>query len=86
MLNTEKVKAAFFQYIDKVKQVSSSREPDYKEVTSLIWQAVKSWRESFIWYTELPYRTVEKPIELSKEAKKKLSEAVSKALEKEVKA
>jgi hypothetical protein len=86
VLDTEKVKTTFFPYIDKVKQFSSSSELDYKEATHLLWQLIKSWRESFIYYTELPYKTVQKPIELSKEAKKKLSEAVSKALQKEVKA
>ena len=85
VLDTEKVKTTFFPYIDKVKQFSSSSELDYKEATHLLWQLIKSWRESFIYYTELPYKTVQKPIELSKEAKKKLSEAVSKALQKEVK-
>ena len=85
LLDTEKVKPTFFPYIDKVKQFSSSSELDYKELTHLLWQLIKSWRESFIYYTELPYKTVQKPIELSKEAKKKLSEAVSKALQKEVK-
>ena len=85
VLDTEKVKTTFFPYIDTVKQFSSSSELDYKEATHLLWQLIKSWRESFIYYTELPYKTVQKPIELSKEAKKKLSEAVSKALQKEVK-
>ena len=85
VLDTEKVKTTFFPYIDKVKQFSSSSELDYKEATHLLWQLIKSWRESFIYYTELPYKAVQKPIELSKEDKKKLSEAVSKALQKEVK-
>lgn len=85
VLDTEKVKTTFFPYIDKVRQFSSSSELDYREVTHLLWQLIKSWRESFIYYTELPYKTVQKPIELSREAKKKLSEAVSKALQREVK-
>ena len=84
-LDKEQVKTTFFPYIEKVKMFSSSSEIDYKEVTHLLWQLIKSWRESFIHYTELPYKTTQKPIELSKDAKKKLSEAVSKALEKEVK-
>ena len=85
VLDTEKVKTTFFPYIDKVKQFSSSKELDYGEVTHLLWHLTKSWRESFIHYSELPYKTVQKPVELSKEAKKKLSEAISKALQKEVK-
>ena len=85
VVDAEKVKTTFFPYIDKVKQFSSSREVDYREVTHLLWQLIKSWRESFIYYRELPYKTVQKPIELSKEDKKKLSEAISKALQKEVK-
>lgn len=85
VLDKEMVKTTFFPYIDKVKQFSSSSELDYKEATHLLWQLIKSWRKSFIYYTELPYKTVQKPIELSREAKRKLSEAVSKALQKEVK-
>lgn len=85
VLDTEKVKTTFFPYIDKVRQFSSSSELDYRGATHLLWQLIKSWRESFIYYTELPYKTVQKPIELSREAKKKLSEAVSKALQREVK-
>ena len=84
-LDKEQVKTTFFPYIEKVKMFSSSSEIDYKEVSHLLWQFIKSWRESFIHFTELPYKTTQKPIELSKEAKRKLSEAVSKALEKEVK-
>jgi hypothetical protein len=83
-LDKEQVKT-LFPYIDKIKQVSSSSKVDYKEVTHLLWQLIKSWREAFIHYTELPYKTIQKPIELSKEDKKKLSDAVSKALQKEVK-
>lgn len=85
ILDNEKVKTVLFPHIDKIKHFSSSSEVDYKEVTHLLWQLIKCWRESFIYYTELPYKTAPKPIELSKEAKKKLSEAVSKALQKEVK-
>jgi len=79
------VKTTLFPYLDKIKQFSSSGEVDYKEITDFLWQLIKSWREHFIHYTELPYKMVQKPIELSKEAKKKLSDAVSKALQKEVK-
>lgn len=85
VLDKEKVKATLFPYMDKVKQFSSSSEPDYEGATHLLWQLTKSWRESFIYYGELPYKTAQKPIELSKEARKKLSEAVSQALQKEVK-
>lgn len=84
ILDKEKVKTTLFPHIDKIKDFSSSSEVDYKEVTHLLWQLIKCWRESFIYYSELPYRPAPKPIELSKEAKKKLSEAVSKALQKEI--
>lgn len=85
LIDKETVKTTIFPYIDKIKQFSSSSEVDYEEVTHLLWQLIKSWRESFIHYIELRRETTPKPIELSKEAKKKLSETVSKALQKEVK-
>ncbi len=85
LVDEEIVKTTLFPYLDEIKEFSSSSEVDYKEVTDLLWQLIKSWRECFIYYTELPYKTIQKPIELSKESKEKLSEAVSKALQKEIK-
>lgn len=84
-VDKEIVKTTLFPYIDKIKQLSSSIEINYEEVTVLLWQLTKAWREYFIYYSELPYKTTQRPIELSKESKKKLSEAVSKALQREVK-
>jgi hypothetical protein len=84
-VDKEAVRTKLFPYIDKIKEISSSKEINYKGVTSVLSQLIESWRESFIYYHELRPRSFEKPIELSEEAKKKLSAVVSKSLQKEIK-
>jgi hypothetical protein len=54
-------------------------------VTETLWELVKAWRQFFIEYMELPRPTkVERGIELPEEAKRKITESVTKALEKEI--
>ncbi len=84
-IDTETVNTIVFPYIDKIKQISSSSKMNYDDVTIFLSQLIKAWRECFIYYSELPRKVIEKPIELTKESKKKLSEVVSKALQKEIK-
>jgi hypothetical protein len=84
-VDKETVRTTVFPYIDKIKQISSSSNINYDDVTKLLSQLIEAWRESFIYYHELPRKVLEKPVELSEESKKKLSAAVGKALQKEVK-
>jgi hypothetical protein len=84
-VDQETVRTTVFPYIDKIRQLSSSSNINYDNVTNLLSQLIEAWRESFIYYYELPRKTVEKPVELTEESKKKLSAVVSKALQKEIK-
>lgn len=85
-VDEQKVKEIIFPYIEKLAQLmSSEREIKPETVGSILWDLIKGWREFFIQYMEFPRGTVEQRIELPEESKKKLSEAIGKALEKEVK-
>jgi len=85
-VNTEKVKEKVFPYIEKIAEIFSSEENiEPGSITNILWELIKGWREFYIHYMELPRRVIEKPIELPEEYRKKLAEAIGKALEKEVK-
>lgn len=85
-VDEQQVKEIIFPYIEKVAKLMSS-EPEIKPETvgSILWDLIKGWREFFMQYMELPRGVVEQRIELPEESKKKLSEAIGKALEKEAK-
>ncbi|MGD0645085.1 MAG: hypothetical protein ABSA75_09290 [Candidatus Bathyarchaeia archaeon] len=57
-----------------------------KEADTLLWELVKTWRELYIQFGEVlpPGISVEKGIELPKELKTKLTESLTKTLEKEM--
>jgi hypothetical protein len=84
-IDEEAVKSKIFPYIDRIGK-SYKQELDIKEVDEILWELVKGWRELFIQYMELPGTrvTFEKGIELPAELKKKLSEGITKALEKKI--
>jgi hypothetical protein len=84
-LDRQTVETKLFGYIDTIKEIAKSTEIKYDIVTDLMWKLIKGWRELFIVYGELPNRISEKPMELSKDTKTKLSEVVNKALQKELK-
>lgn len=76
-----------FPVIDGMEQlVYPPEEPQIAEVTHVLWNLTKQWREFFIQYMEWErFRSgVERAIELPAEMKKKLAESVSKTLEAEV--
>lgn len=79
------IKSKIFPYIDRIEK-SYKRELEIEEVDKILWELVKSWRELYIQYMELPGTrlTFEKGIELPAELKKKLSESITKTLEKKM--
>lgn len=85
-LDEEKISAGIFPYIGKIKKLYSTAETKAPAVTEVLWELVKGWRELFIKYMELrrPLVEVERGVELPEEAKKKITESVTKSLEKEV--
>ena len=71
--------------VNKIVELST-REFKIEEADSLLWDLVRSWREFFILYGELlsPSVALQKGIELPEDLKKKLTESLTKALEKEM--
>lgn len=87
VIDEERVKSKIFPYVDEITSIVSSRRVSMSRMMKTMWELVSEWRKSFIEYTELRRRgiAVEKAIELPEEAKRKLTESVTKALEREVK-
>lgn len=86
-LDEDRIKSQVFPYIEKIRNLfSSTTEPEASIVTETLWELVKAWREFFIEYMELPRPKikVERGIELPEEAKRKITESVTKTLEKEI--
>jgi hypothetical protein len=84
-IDEEAIRKIVFPHLDSIKRISSSDVLQYDDITNLLWELIKGWREFFIYYSELSLRTPERPIELSKESRTKLSEVLGKALQKELK-
>lgn len=82
------IEKSVFPYIDDMAKTLLQDEVDSKEVTLLLQRMIVDWRICFIYFMERP-RLVpierEKKVLITEETKKKISETVSKALEKEVK-
>jgi len=87
-IDVEKVEKEIFPFIDKISNIYTQKK-DVSEVDDVLWELVKGWREFFIRYMELPTvrlrfeKEVERGIELPSEVKKKLTESITKTLEKE---
>lgn len=85
-LAEDPLKRLIFPYIDKIVQVAESdKEPNPELIGEIILGLTKSWRSSFLQYMELSPRVSRRPIELPEDSKRKLSEALGKALEREAK-
>lgn len=84
-IDEENVKSKIFPYIDQIEK-SYGQELEIEEVDNILWELVKGWRAFYIQYMELPRTrvTFEKGIELPAELKKKLSESITKTLEKKI--
>jgi len=88
-VDEEKVKNEIFPFIDEIKKIYTQKK-SASEVDNILWELVKGWREFFIQYMELPTvrlrfeKEVERGIELPSEVKKKLTESITKTLEKEI--
>lgn len=87
----EKVRQEITPYLKGIADVvltpKSDEEIDFAAVDAILWELVKKWREFFIQYMERPRAELpaEKAVRIPEEAKKKISESLTKALETEVK-
>jgi len=84
-VDEEIVKNNIFSLIDQIEKIYAT-DLNLPEADSVLWILVKGWREFYIQYMELPPLrvAVEKGIVLPEELKKKISEGITKTLEKEV--
>jgi len=85
----KKVKTEILPYVEKTVLILRQKPPDIHLVNDLLWTLIRVWREYFIQYMErgLELRVVsepEKTIELPEETRKKLTETITKSLEKDV--
>jgi len=86
-LDKDTIAKTIFPYIERIHGLSSAPpETQASMVNETLWELVKGWREFFIEYMELPRPRVEieRGVELPEEAKRKITESVTKTLEKEV--
>ena len=87
----KKAKQEIIPYLKRIADVilipKSDKEMDFSAVDSILCELVKRWREYFIQYMERPRAVipVEKAVRIPEEAKKKISESLTKALEAEAK-
>lgn len=85
IINEKKIQTIIIPAIDKIVSLGS-KEFSIEEADSVLWNLVKTWREFFIKYGELisPTVAVQRGIELPDALKKKLTEDLTKTLEKEI--
>ncbi|MGD0643791.1 MAG: hypothetical protein ABSA75_02680 [Candidatus Bathyarchaeia archaeon] len=84
-IDEEEVKKFIFPTVDKILSLSV-QEFKIEDVDLLLWDLVRKWREYFILYGELlsPAIALQKGIEIPEELKKKLSDSLTKTLEKQM--
>ena len=85
IIDEKQMKELILPVLDKIVNFSK-HEFKVDEADILLWQLVKAWRELFIQFGELlpPGVALEKGIELPEDLKKKLTESLTKTLEKEI--
>jgi hypothetical protein len=85
IINENQIKGIILPAVDNIVALSN-KEFKIEEADSLLWELVKTWRELFILYGELlsPAVAGQKGIELPEDLKRKLTESLTKTLEKEM--
>lgn len=79
----EKAEEGLFNFVEEiVKLKTSAQEVKAEEVNKILWTLIKGWREFFIQYMERPRRRRAQPLMLPEEYKRKLTESITKTLEK----
>lgn len=85
IIDEKQMKELILPSVDKIIALSN-QEFKIEEADAVLWDLVKTWREFFIQFGELlpPGIALQKGIELPEDLKKKLTESLTKALEKEM--
>jgi len=83
----EIIENSIFPYLDSITVAAQKEKIDSDQITSLLAKIVFDWRICYIRFLERPSVVPfeERKVAITEETKKKLSESVEKALEKEVK-
>jgi hypothetical protein len=88
-IKSESAKSAILPYVERILDIMQAEPVDINKVDVLLSELIIKWREAFINYLELPPVVavpVEKGVKLPEETKKRITEAVTKALEAKQKA
>jgi len=85
------VRKRLFPLVDRVVNVLSKGEGlDTSEINSILWDSIVEWRKAFIRLGELPTRArrrevaIERGIEIPADLKQKITDSLTKSLEREV--
>jgi hypothetical protein len=83
----EIVEKSIFPYLDSITAATQKGEIDIDHITDLLARIVFDWRIRYTQFLEPPRAVTieERKVTVTEETRKKLSESVEKALEKEVK-
>jgi hypothetical protein len=84
IINSENAKAELHPYLDRILEIMQAKSMEITKVNELLSELIVKWREAFINYLDVPHFVkvpVEKGVQLPEETKKKITEAVTKALE-----
>jgi hypothetical protein len=83
----EIIQNCIFPYLDSITNATQKEKIDFDQITSLLAGIIFDWRVCYIQFLERPsiVQIEEHRVPITEETKKKLSESVEKALEKEVK-
>jgi len=89
-LDEKKIRDGVFPFIDRIVHIfgDEKQQTSATEVNEVLQELTYKWREAFIHYMELrpaPGLIAERGVQLPEETRKKISEAISRTLEKETK-
>lgn len=83
-IKSESAKSEILPYLERILDAMQAESVNIEKVDALLSELIIKWREAFINYLEVPHLVrvpVEKGVQLPDETKKRITEAVTKALE-----
>ncbi len=83
-IDSESAKRELTPYLDRIFDVMKAQPIEIVKIDELLSELIIRWREAFVNYLEVPHLVkvpVQKGIELPEETRKRIAEAVTKALE-----
>lgn len=83
-IDSGSAKSEILPYLERILDIMQGKSVEISKVDALLSELIIKWREAFISYLEVPHLVrvpVEKGVQLPEETKKRIAEAVTKALE-----